>query len=281
MPIAAVEKLIEAMGNEFVGLVKRSNKSQVAAPQLGWRLHQLTGSISSACTTGRHLNTEPGHYHATERGEHVVLGCNDHVSDPIVAKWDQFSFTVNTGLSQPINVLVRPPEVGNRHLNTQPFRDAVIEVKVDGLRDCSNFLMVIQDQAAVGLINRGNDTIGPVEQAHRRVIVNSIEGQKAGLGHLLLRTNHHETRHRPASCLGSPCTCHGKRKRYHAERQREDGTFHYHECPRHSLLHQSQLPATGPITGSCTAKQLQKEEAIVIWRRLGERGRKKCEMAQR
>ena len=57
--------------------------------------------------------------------------------------------------------------------------------------------MVIQNQTTAGLVDRGDDTVRPIEQTHRRVIVNGVEGKKAGLRHLLLGTDHHKTGDRP------------------------------------------------------------------------------------
>src|SRR5437867_4754337 len=97
-------KLVQAVRNQLVGLIDRSLKAYLSSSELCGRLHCLsitrsTGSLL-IMVTGWEIHTQPGHDHAPQRRQHVVLCIDEDISDSVIRETSE-----HTGTTVAVDIL--------------------------------------------------------------------------------------------------------------------------------------------------------------------------------
>src|SRR4029079_7527810 len=108
VPVTGRGELVQPMGNNFIGLIDRSLKSELTAANLSGRFHRFSATdprgLLIMIPRGE-IHAEACDRHTAQRGQQVVLRINEHVADAIVGKVRAFT-GATIGLSQSIDVLM-------------------------------------------------------------------------------------------------------------------------------------------------------------------------------
>jgi len=155
--------------------------------------------------SGRDIDAESGHHHASQRREHVVFGIDEDVSDSIVREPGQGAIAA-VGFPESIHVLVFEAFVRDGDLDAEMIGHTIVQVQRVHLRDGSNLSMMVQNELPIIDVDSGNHTCCAGQQrALRSVVIEPIDGEQSFWRDCLLGSDHHKTGHGPAGGIARRC----------------------------------------------------------------------------
>src|SRR6185295_5741171 len=252
VPVTGRGELVQPMGNNFIGLIDRSLKSELTASNLGGRFHRF-----SALETGRLLimisrrkiDAQACDHHTAQGRQQVVLRVNQDVADAVIGEPGEFT-GATIGFSQSIQVLMLDPFIGDRDFDAEPIGDAVVQIQRIHLTDCSELPVMAENQLPIVEIDCGNYPVRAVQQsALGCIVIKGVDGEQTLGRHLLLRSDHDKAGDGPARCLRSLGTGPRKEDECKTENESEDEPFPCHDTAGPFSLEESLFPAC-PTTHS-------------------------------
>src|SRR5438093_3824081 len=184
-------KLVQAMWEDFIGLVDHPLKAYLPSPKLRSRLHRLSITCGAggflSPVSSRKIHAKRRHEHASECGKRVVFGSHENVADTIIGEAGQLPVTAIDGRAQTVYVLVFSAHIRQRDLKSEPLGYTVVEIQCVGLGDRPDLPVMVQNELPIVHVHRRNNPGRPVQQGPLpRIVVKGIDCEQSDWSNLLL-----------------------------------------------------------------------------------------------